>query len=477
MIFKVTCKSQAASQSQFGYMNLFKLIKYLRFKPFDVSTEAGRGQERYRLALWSFMANIISKIMALAVMLLSIRWTLPYLGAERFGVWMTVASFTTMLVVLDLGIGNALINHSAHAAAEDNPQKLKKTISGSLGFLFLVSVAMGALLSLLIYILPIEQLIKVKDTALQPEIRQTLLTFAVLFGFNLFGSGVQKMFSGLQRTHEAFIASALCSTLALVCIWWAATQQANIPLLLILTLGVQSLGGYVLFALLVKRNLFAFKGIGLEIKQEYKQLFKSGGLFFVLQIGVMVGWGADSIIISSTLGAASVAIYSITQRLFQFSTIPVHMINSPLWGAYADANARKDKTFIRNTLIKSMKMTLLLSVLSIGFILIFNKLILDVWLSDSISITFSFMLAFAFLALLESMGGAFSTFLNSMHIIKPQIVSVSIFVVLSLVAKLYLISHYGIIVVPLATAFSYFLAKIILYRFVYFDEIKKYLYN
>ena len=118
-------------------MNLFKLVKYLRFKPFDVSTEVGRGQERYRLALWSFIANILSKLMALAVMLLSIRWTLPYLGAERFGVWMTVASFTTMLVVLDLGIGNALINHSAHAAAEDNPEKLKKTISGSLGFLFL----------------------------------------------------------------------------------------------------------------------------------------------------------------------------------------------------------------------------------------------------------------------------------------------------------------------------------------------------
>ena len=458
-------------------MNLFKLVKYLRFKPFDVSTEAGRGQERYRLALWSFLANIISKVMALAVMLLSIRWTLPYLGAERFGVWMTVASFTTMLVVLDLGIGNALINHSAHAAAEDNPEKLKKTISGSLGFLFLVSVSMGVLLSLLVYILPIEQLIKVKDKALQPEIRQTLLTFAVLFGFNLFGSGVQKMFSGLQRTFEGFIASAACSLFALICLWWAAHNNASIPILLIFSLGVQSLGGYLLLALLIKRDLFTFKGIGFEIKQEYSQLYKSGGLFFVLQIGTMLGWGADSIIISSTLGAASVAIYSITQRLFQFSTIPVHMINAPLWGAYADANARKDKTFIRNTLIKSLKMTFVLSILSISFILIFNELIMSMWISNRISIPFEFMLAFAFLAIWESIGGAFSTFLNSMHIIKPQIISVSIFIALSLVAKLYLINSYGIIVVPLATAISYLFAKILLYRYVYFNEIKKYLYN
>ena len=457
-------------------MNLFKLIKYLRFKPFDVSTEAGRGQERYRLALWSFLANIISKVMALAVMLLSIRWTLPYLGAERFGVWMTVASFTTMLVVLDLGIGNALINHSAHAAAEDNPQKLKKTISGSLGFLFLVSVGMGALLSLLVYILPIEQLIKVKDVTLQPEIRLTVLTFAVLFGFNLFGSGVQKLFSGLQRTFEGFISSALCSGLALICLWWAAHHNASIPQLLIFSLGVQSLGGYLLLALLIKRDLFAFKGIGFEIKQEYKQLFKSGGLFFVLQIGVMVGWGADSLIISSTLGAASVAVYSITQRLFQFSSMSIGMLQAPLWGAYADANARKDKAFIRNTLFRSIKVTAFLSLLGVSILLIFNKQILQLWLANEIVIPLAFLCAFGIWSVLESMGGALGTFLNGMHIVKPQMMSVLLFIAISLPLKFLMIKEYDLLAIPIATMVAYLTSKIFTYGIVYLKDIKKHIY-
>jgi O-antigen/teichoic acid export membrane protein len=456
-----------------GRMNLFKLIKYLRFKPFDVSTEAGRGQERYRLALWSFMANIISKIMALAVMLLSIRWTLPYLGAERFGVWMTVASFTTMLVVLDLGIGNALINHSAHAAAEDNPEKLKKTISGSLGFLFIISVAMGLVLSLLAAILPIEQLIKVKDANIQPEINQTLQTFAVLFGFNLFGSGVQKMFSGLQRTFEAFIASAFCSFLALICLWWASNHNASIPQLLIYSLGVQSLGGYVLLALLVKRNLFTLKGIGFEIKQEYKQLFKSGGLFFVLQIGVMVGWGADSLIISSTLGAASVAIYSITQRLFQFSSMSIGMLHAPLWGAYADANARKDKAFIRNTLLRSIKVTAFLSLLGVSILLIFNEQILQLWLTNQIAIPLAFLCAFGFWSMLESIAGALTVFLNGMHIVKPQVLSVLLFIAISLPLKFILISDYNLLAIPVATIIAYLISKVVSYGFIYLKEIKK----
>ena len=457
-------------------MNLFKLIKYLRFKPFDVSTEAGRGQERYRLALWSFLANIISKVMALAVMLLSIRWTLPYLGAERFGVWMTVASFTTMLVVLDLGIGNALINHSANAAAADNPEKLKKTISGSLGFLFLVSVAMGVLLSLLAYILPIAQLIKVKDASIQPEIHQTLQTFAVLFGFNLFGSGVQKMFSGLQRTFEGFLASALCSGLALICLWWAAHHNANIPQLLIFSLGVQSLGGYLLLALLIKRDLFAFKGIGFEIKQEYKQLFKSGGLFFVLQLGVMLGWGADSLIISSTLGAASVVIYSITQRLFYLGSMSISMLHAPLWGAYADANARRDKAFILNTLSRSIKATGLLSLLGVSILLIFNKQILQLWLSTEVAIPIGFLCAFGFWSILESLGGALGTFLNGMHIVKPQLVSVFLFVAISLPLKFIFIKEYGILVIPLATISAYLIAKIFSFGILYLNEIKEKIY-
>jgi O-antigen/teichoic acid export membrane protein len=378
-----------------------------------------------------------------------------------------------MLVVVDLGIGNALINHSANIAAEDNPEKLKKTISGSLGFLFVVSLAMGLFLSICVSILPIEQFIKVKDASIRPEIQQTLQIFAALFGFNLIGSGVHKLLAGLQRTFEGFIASAFCSLLALACIWWAANQQASIPLLLIVTLGVQSLSGYILFALLIKRNLFTFKGIGFEVKNEYKQLIKSGGLFFILQIGVMVGWGADSLIISSTLGAASVAIYSITQRLFQFSSMSIGMLNAPLWGAYADANARKDKNFIRNTLRRSIKMTALFSLLGISIILVFHQQILQLWLGNEIAIPLVFLCVFGFWSFLESMGAAFAIFLNGLHVVKPQVISVILLIAISLPLKFVLIKEYGVIAIPIAIIIAYLIEKIITYGIIYSKTIKK----
>ena len=453
-------------------MNIFRIYKYLRFKPFDVSTEVGRSHERYRRAALSFLVNILSKLIALAVILLSIRWTLPYLGAERFGVWMTVSSFATMLVVLDLGIGNALTNHAAHAAAEDDPEKLKKIISGSLGILFIVSLAMGLLLCLFAILLPSHMLIKVTDTALSSEIRQTFLVFAILFGVNIFGSGVQKLFSGLQLGVEALTASSSCSLFALIAVWYASQQQATTPILLLTTFGIQSMSGILLLPVLINRKQFSFHGIGKEIQQQYKTLFKSGSLYFVLQLGILFGWGADSMIISSTLGAASVAAYSIAQRLFQMCTLGTFMLNGPLWGAYADANARNDKAFIRITFKRSMTVTIGLSLLIILFLLVFNKWIIGIWLNNNIQLPLTLLLAFAAWAFMESVVGSFSILLHGLNITRPQIISMFIYIAISLFLKLYYIDQFGIIVIPLATAFAYFVAKILVYRFIFYKDIK-----
>jgi len=54
---------------------------------------------------------------------------------------MTIASFVGMLTFLDLGVGNALTNKVAEAAAQDNAESLRRTISGGWDFyLFLVAV-------------------------------------------------------------------------------------------------------------------------------------------------------------------------------------------------------------------------------------------------------------------------------------------------------------------------------------------------
>ena len=421
-----------------------KWSKYLRLRPFDVSTETGRSDERYRLVLWSIIANVFSKAVAMLVLLLSVSLTLPYLGAERFGVWMTIASFVGMLIFLDLGIGNALTNHVAHSASVADSDALARTISGGLGLVFLVGVLASFILFALATVLPWERLIKVQDPVIQSEIKEALFLFAALFGLNLFGNGVQRVFAGLQRSYEAHFASATGSIMSILTLLVAAADRADVATLLLATLGWQCAGSLTLLFLLIKRGQLRLKGIGGAIHASKTPLLKTGGLFFLLQLGTMVGWGADSLIISNALGAAHVAAYSVTQRLFQLVSIPLSMINAPLWSAYANANSFSDKPFIRATLKRSILITGGSAMLGCVLLVAASQPLIEWWTKNTIAVPMSLVVVFAVWTLCESLGNALAMMLNGCGIVREQVIAVVALTVIALPTKLMLVNLFGI---------------------------------
>jgi len=448
-------------------------LRYVRLAPFDVQTGQGRRDERYRLALLSILANVLSRVAGVVLTLLSVSLTLPYLGVERFGIWMTVASLAAMLTFLDLGVGNALTNRVAHRAAEDNADLLRQTISGGLAFLALIGIGMGLMLWLIAANLPWEMLIKVGQPGLLPEARQAAMCFALLFGLTIFTGGIQRVFAGLQQAYLGHLVAALGALVACFGLWWAAAAQQGIAVLLAIMLGTQSAAGLLLLVLLMVRQQFTLRGLTGLVKLESRHLFQAGGLFFLLQIGTMVGWGADSLIISSTLGAAQVAVFSVVQRLFQFATQPLSMLNAPLWGAYADAHVRHDKLFVRNTLKRSLAITLAGASLGAVLLLLFHSWLIDKWTHGNIVVPLAFVATYAVWVIFEAGGNAFAMFLNGTGIIKQQVSVTLLFVVLVLPLKLVLIGQLGLLALPTATLLAYLIANVGLYGFVFRAEILK----
>lgn len=454
-----------------------KLLRYLRVTAFDVSTEDGRASERYRLAAWAILANVASKGSAMAVMVLSVSLTIPYLGAQRFGIWMTIASFAGMLTFLGLGVGNALTNHVASRSAQSDAAMLRRAVSGGLGLLLMIGLVVGAALWLLAAWLPWAKLIKVEDASLLLEAQSAAKLFALLFGLNLFTTGIQSVFAGLQRSFEVYLVSALGSVASLGALWWAAQAQAGLPVLLAVTLGIQSLSFLLLLGLLVKRKLFALTEIDLAVRNETSDLIRIGGLFFVLQVGTMIGWGADALIISSTLGPAAVAVYSIAQRLFQFVTQPLAMMNAPLWGAYADAHSRGDVAFIRRTFRASMWLTLGVALSGATILFFSSEWLLHYWTGGKVLVPTLLLGLVALWAVLECCGVAFAMFLNGVQVVKQQVIVVSVFCILVLPLKIWGIGLLGLIAIPLAAIGVYALTHIYFYGFVFYPKIKSFMTN
>ncbi len=426
-------------------MSIISRIPFLKGQRLIPNSEESRSIERYRLALFAMLANSLSTALGMCVLLLTVPMTLPYLGPERFGVWMTVSSIAAFLSFLDFGIGNGMINRIAEANVKSEKEQLAFVATHGLVVLLIIGVLIALATYPLVTYLPWEKFIKLEETQNAAEISLTLTVFHVLFAISIPLSGILKIYQGLQMAWQSHLIRGLASVLSLIAVYVLAEQQAGIPELLIATYGIQTVFPvFLLFSLTRKKiiRISALKNTG-WVTQSF-MLFKSGGLFLILQVGGLLVWSVDSIIIAATLGAASVTQFVLVQRIFQFVLVPIGIATSPLWGAYADAQARGDELFIARTLRKTMIFTIAISFLSLLILSLLSPKIFEVWIGHADYVPPTLIWIYAGLVFLMAIGSTFSVFMNGTGKLRVQVILITIFCVTVIPLKYLSVIHFGV---------------------------------
>jgi O-antigen/teichoic acid export membrane protein len=439
-------------------------LRYLRFSPFDKTSQDGRADERIRLASLSVLANFFSKVFGVILMLMSVRLTLPYLGVERFGIWMTISSFVALLTFLDFGVGNTLTNEVAKKSVMDDKKELVDVIT--LGLLVLLAISFLITFSLILVFSLISWgwLVKVTDLSLLDEAKNTSFVFSCLFGLYIFMTGVQRVFNGMQKSYIVHIASSVGYIFSCFGLWYATKNNAGIPCLMFIVFGGQSFSTIPLLIILISKKFISFSSIKKIKFNNILKILKVSVLFLLLQIGTMIGWGADSLIISSNLSVKDVAVFNVTLRLFQLITQPLGIFNSPLWAAYADAHSRSDIDFIKKTLKKSLFFTFIFSFFVGLFLIFFGGSLISLWTTGMVNVSTIFIFIFFLWVLIECMGSAFSMMLNGCGVVAPQIRAVLLFILIALPVKIIAV-RYGLEIFMLATIVCYLIAVPIYYYF------------
>ena len=199
---------------------------------------------------------------------------------------------------------------------------------------------------------------------------------------------------------------------------------------------------------------------------ERPHLLRVGSLFVLLQLGSMVGWGGDSVILALLKGASEVAVYAVGFRLFQFASQPFAMLNAPLWAAYADAMARRDTRFVRQTLKRSFFVSVL-GAAALSCVLLFaGPALILTWTRGAIVVPTHVLALFAVWTVLEAGGNAFGVYLNGCSIVTEQVVVVLAFCVVVLPLKLWLGSAGGAGGLLGAAIAAYLVVIVGLYGFV-----------
>lgn len=429
-----------------------------------------KGERRTAIVL-SAGAGLLSKSVNFVMLFAVVPLTLPHLGTERFGVLMTILGYGALFSFVDLGIGSALIRETARSNVEDEPEKMRDLLGSGLVLLVLIGLVFSGALLIASRMIPVDLLFRRLPQAHAAETRHALTVFALIFGVALPLQGLQKIYHGFQRAYLTHAASATLSLIALAALYFLPRDALTMPVIVAWVYGLPALAPLLVLPSFLSQRLSGYRLSWLGGLETSRLLLRSGGLYLLLQVGYVLGWSIDGSLTSAMLGASSAGVLAVVQRLFQLVTVPLGLLNAPLWPAYSDAVARGDKAFIRKMLRRSMLFTMIFAGLAALVILVFREQIINLWFGKQLAIPVGLLMLAAAMSVLEATGTAFAMYLNGLHILKPQLFVAGSFILICLPLKYLLIDAYALEGLVTSTIFCYFLCVVMPYATTFKRQI------
>ena len=417
----------------------------IHLKLFETTTPAGFAQERQRKIVLTVLANFAAKGIMLLTSVLSIRFTVNYLGTERFGMWALISSFTAMLSFADLGIGNGLLNSISDAYGKDDREGASRNVSSAFYMLLFIAVLIAVIFFAAYPYISWAAVFNVTSAQAIAEAGPAMTLFIVCTLINIPLGVVQRIRMGYQ---EGFINSlwlAIGNVTALFAVLTLIYFKSGLPYLVFALVGFPLLAqlGNGLFLFLKQRvwlmprwRHFNFSSAG--------KLLQLGFLFFVLQMAISIGFESDGFIITQFLGAEAVTQYAIPKRLFILATTLLGIVLSPLWPAYGEAAARKDTAWTKRTFLKSLLFSSFFGISSALILLIFSKPILRIWVGDAVSPSWALLVGLAGWLILYSILNPFAMFMNGVNIINFQVATTVLMTIVNIIVSVVLVQRIGV---------------------------------
>ncbi len=321
-------------------------------------------RDRTRRLVGGMLTALVGRGSAAAASFLLVPVTIGYLGAETFGLWMTVAALTSMVLWADLGLGNTLMTKLAAAVGRDDWPAGQRLVSST--YLLLGGVALGLLIVLFAAapLVPWGAVFGTQD----PSIAQlgkhlTLLCFAA-FLINIPLSLVQRVQYASGRISQSNLWQLVGSLLAVAASGTTVLLHMD-PLLVV---AVAVLGP--LLANLANSAWYYLRD-GRQVRprpsavsrQTARDVLRIGPLFLVISIASSVSINVDNLLVTHVLGLTAVTELAVPVKVFTLLGLVVSVVNLPLWPLNAEAFAQGDDAWVR-------RITRRMSLLSVAAVLL-----------------------------------------------------------------------------------------------------------
>ena len=433
-------------------MNLSQLKELLRPAPGTLDRAEDHSRERYRRAALTGTTAALGRVVSLGTSIVTVRLTFRYLGAERYGMWMTITSVVMMFVFADLGMNNGLINLVAEATGKEDARTARQATASAFWMLSMIAmlVAVGGLIAYPYF--NTSRLFNVHSSLAMRESGPALLAFFFCFVMNVPLGIVRGTQTGLQYAYVNNMWNMLGSLTSLCALLVAIHLHAGLPVL------VLSLSGPpVLITILNGAELFGWSHPELRpnprdcSRAVASRLLRIGLMFFLLQASISVGMQTDNVVIAQILGARAVASYAVPARLFNIIASFITLFSGSMWPAYADALARRDGSWIQRSFRRVMLAGTAITLGATILLVLLGNRILALWVGPQMQASMMLLTIFGLQCVVFSYLQPINFLLNGIGELKAQVVCAVAMAVVNLGLSIFFVKRFGIVGAVLGT--------------------------
>ena len=399
-----------------------RLLRQVLFSQGNDAGERGRSITRYRRAALSAMTSILSKVIVLATTIISVPLTFRYLGAERYGLWMTITSSVLFLGFADFGVGNGLAAAIAEANGKDDEALAQKKVSCGFFLLLLMAIFICALLVPATHFIPWSAFYGTKTTLAGHEAGPATAVLILCAALSMPLGTVLRVQVGYQKGYVGDLWNAAGNALALGGILLVTRLGGGLPFLVaamagapVLATGLNWLNEFFRVRPFLRPRLALFDRV------TAMRLAAVGGLFFVQQCFGLLYYVSDNLVIARTMGAAQVAQYAVLQRIFSIGLLAQYFM-TPLWPAIGESLARRDFAWARRVIRRAITVSLALGLVCALILLTLSRWLMLRWAGVDVGVIDWLRLGFAAWVVLVGYVATMNAILNQPGVMRRHLV-------------------------------------------------------
>lgn len=416
-------------------------------------------------AIFSYAFIILNSVYGLAIT----PYILRELGTVEFGVYKTIVSLSTSLMVLDLGIGGTTTRYIAKFLAEKKNEKEPFFISMILGEAMIL-VLIIIVICLCIYMgIPFiyksglnssqitlaRVLFLIQSITICIHVIENVLN-GIISGHNLFALG-----NGLKLLR---ILLRIGLTFPILLIYRSSVALVIIDLML--TIGLLICEMYFVSVILQLPIRLSFHNWDMHL---FRESFKYTGLLFLTSIAAQVNSNLDNVVIGAELGASYVAVYSMALIIFvmfvNLSTAISDVMLPTITNSLSEDSSGKVAMKI---VMKAGRIQFILLGATFGGFLVLGKDFISLWLGEGFQDIYIVVLILMGPSLLELCVNICLSILRAKNMLAFRTAILTAMTILNALITIIGVKIYGYYAAAIGTGISFLFGSVIIMNIYYY---------